>query len=334
MRSLSLVFPLILSLSAVSLAGGPDDGPESSGSDKPSMTQPMGRDGGSEAYCLAIDDIVISRGSEAEPVSILGQLDETNSKFQKGLRSLVAASVATFASSAVTYPLSLTTIRRQVDSDHRGNLYKGFKPYSLAMWSSVAVGLFCYDSFREAGHSPMMAGTGSIFLANLLSNPLWVLRTRMGLASNESPYTTHRYFQDIKARRGILMSGFGASLGSLGPHAAFFPLYEEIVRWTQYSLGEDTLRKNQMIVDASSALGARLGVSVVAFPFETLRVIQQKNDGLSYETIVRDLLAEGGVRRFWRGFSVGTARSGVGTAIYMAVHQQLKRIFESGTDKD
>ncbi|KAI9208654.1 mitochondrial carrier domain-containing protein [Polychytrium aggregatum] len=240
-------------------------------------------------------------------------------------------------------------------------LYRGLSPAVVSYLPDRAIWFSCYYKFKiffaDSFHCSMdessvhLAASLSASVVNtLLLNPIWVVRTRIMLQPpHPSPASSlsHHYTSMYDAFSTIIRTeGFSALYKGLGPtllgvsHAAVqFPVYEKL----KQILAEDERHRlrdpqhelsNTGIIIASSV--SKMIACIATYPHEVLRTRLQTlhpNDAQpeinKYHGMVqatRLIIAEEGVRGFYKGLSASLVRSVPSAALSIWCYEWLLRV--------
>ncbi|PYI00724.1 mitochondrial carrier protein [Aspergillus sclerotiicarbonarius CBS 121057] len=196
-------------------------------------------------------------------------------------------------------------------------LYQGLGPMLLGYLPTWAVYLAVYDRSREyfyettdswwlsRGYASITAGACS----TLVTNPIWVIKTRLMSqslrASSEGYRAPWQYNSTWDAARkmykneGIrsFYSGLTPALLGLAHVAIQFPLYEYLkMAFTGYGIGEhpDTGSSHWMGITSATFL-SKICASTVTYPHEVLRTRLQTQQRISPATSPEEISFRGGI---------------------------------------
>jgi len=206
--------------------------------------------------------------------------------------------------------------------------YLGITPAVCSVAVFWSVYFPCYDYAKRSiattlGRSPtssivhLSAAACSGFLTDVLTNPLWVVRTRLAtqamMGDGEAPrYLSMRHaFATIAAEEGLLafFSGLRASLLGLSHIMIQFPLYERLKSDLnpKHEQAESASPLSHVIV-ASAA--SKLVASTITYPHEVIRSrMQFQPAGAGLMEVTRKLLAADGWGGLWHGFRLNIVRT-------------------------
>ncbi|GAA6017016.1 hypothetical protein JCM11491_006130 [Sporobolomyces phaffii] len=300
----------------------------------------------------------------------------------KGAESMVAGAGAGLVTSVVTCPLDVIKTKLQAGGAHDGprglmgtfrhiwshdgfrGLYRGLGPTVIGYLPTWAIYFFVYDQVkgrlsRIRGSDDAVAHITAAMTAGasgtILTNPLWVVKTRFMTQRPNSSDPRYRHTLDALVRiyreegpkafyRGMLPSLFGVA------HVAVqFPLYEQFKSFYRPPDGSDI--PSSTILFCSSV--SKMIASVATYPHEVLRTRlqiqknhQQKRsphpaasaDALRsappttkakvilFEGLLptgRRILAEEGVKGFYRGMGVNLLRTVPSSAVTLLVYEKI-----------
>jgi solute carrier family 25 folate transporter 32 len=247
-------------------------------------------------------------------------------------------------------------LRHIVQQEGVKGLYRGLGPTLVALLPNWAVYFTIYDKMknmltllpdgtrRPATPSVHMAAAASAGAATLLvTNPLWVVKTRMqtqdlqlrrppGVASAlRVPYTsTLNALVRIAREEGVhgLYSGLAASMFGIVHVAIQFPLYE-------YSKSRIAARTDRVSNDLTAAelvvtsAASKMVASTVTYPHEVVRSYMHITPGSGpLQGLVdacRTVWREDGVRGFYRGCATNLLRTTPAAALTFTSFELIAR---------
>lgn len=172
-----------------------------------------------------------------------------------------------------------------------------------------------------------------------LTNPIWVLKTRM-VSSDRGALGA--YPSMLAGARAILKNegiagfyrGLGVSLLGVSHGAVQFAVYEPAKRWyysrryKKHGISSDTA---PMTTEATLLLssGAKLVAGAVTYPYQVLRSRLQNYEaeerfGRGFRGVVARIWTEEGVRGFYRGLVPGVVRVMPATWVTFLVYENVK----------
>ncbi|GAA5901530.1 uncharacterized protein JCM6883_000245 [Sporobolomyces salmoneus] len=292
----------------------------------------------------------------------------------KGAESMLAGAGAGLVTSVVTCPLDVIKTKLQAGGavkegkgrtsgligtftqiwTHDGfrGLYRGLGPTIIGYLPTWAIYFFVYDQVKgrlsrirgsDDAISHITAAMTAGASGTILTNPLWVVKTRFMTQRPNSSDPRYRHTGDALVRiyreegpkafyRGMLPSLFGVA------HVAVqFPLYEQFKTFYRPPDGSDI--PSSTILFCSSV--SKMIASVATYPHEVLRTrLQiQKNHLQSqsqsskshlepalFEGLLptfRRILGEEGVKGFYRGMGVNLLRTVPSSAVTLLVYEKI-----------
>lgn len=238
------------------------------------------------------------------------------------------------------------------NSNPLASLYRGLTPNLLGNASSWACFFFFKSRLERiiggARPSPgdyFIASAGAGAATTILTNPVWVLKTRMLSSDRSAKGAYPSMFAGAKAilrkegwrgfYRGMFVSLFGVSHG-----AVQFAVYEPAKRWhlahrqqkhAQGSEGAAEAAAAPLRTEATLLLssGAKLVAGAVTYPYQVLRSRLQNYEaderfGKGVRGVVSRTWAEEGVRGFYRGLVPGVVRVMPATWVTFLVYENVK----------
>jgi len=242
-------------------------------------------------------------------------------------------------------------------------LYRGFQPTVIGYAPAWAIYFTCYNHGRAEWrrHFPdgpkdlgiIVSAVSSGAIANTITNPVWVIRTR--LQTQEHVSRSPEYFGTLDAARKILKregvlafyKGMVPSMWGLVHVAVQFPMYEKFKLFLNINLDDNS--SDQLSFDHTARLvaassGSKLLASLITYPLEVVRTRMQvqRSDGIKpphYVTVggsLRTIIKEEGVRGLYMGLQTNLIRVVPACAItftsYELVFRSLKRLNQRSSD--
>ncbi|GBC04497.1 hypothetical protein RclHR1_00570053 [Rhizophagus clarus] len=281
------------------------------------------------------------------------------------IKHSIAGAVAGCVSSIVTCPLDVvkTRLQNQGKIDHsipsykgtggtlkriwveegiRG-LYRGLGPTLYGYLPTWAIYFSAYDYFKaalgvHAGRTGnhqwvvhIFAAMGAGATSTIVTNPLWVIKTRFMTQNERTTYmykNTFHAFKTIYATEGIrgFYKGLGPSLMGVSHVAVQFPLYEKLKVWLK-NPDKDHL-SNLSILFASSI--SKMAASVATYPHEVVRTRLQNQtcEPFKYLGIIHSVNVirhEEGWLAFYKGMSTNLLRTVPASALTILTYEILVR---------
>lgn len=273
------------------------------------------------------------------------------------LREIVSGVTAGAVTTLVVHPLDLVKVRLQLAKKtcgYREAILGGDKRLHglRSFYRGVCVNLLgntvawgCYFGlYRYAKDWCMMnmqspaalqylvAGTMSGFATTVLTNPLWVLKTRIMSTTGNSNmrYDTLREgLQRIWTQEGpkALWKGLTPALFGVSQGALYFTIYDSCKARIVRDRTDQRLRNVETV--AITTLSKMISTSIV-YPFQLIKSHMQSfknvSGALSFTTVwIRSYQIEG-VLGLYKGLSANLFRSIPSTCITFAVYENLKHI--------
>ncbi|RMJ21870.1 carrier protein [Aspergillus sp. HF37] len=294
---------------------------------------------------------------------------------QDGPSPSVVETVAGFTAGVVStlslHPLDLIKTRLQVDrssysrvggslrvirdiAQHEGGaaaLYRGLTPNLVGNSSSWAVYFLCYGNIKDAmrrlrsgrreeeltSWNYFAASGAAGILTSILTNPIWVIKTRMLSTGSQTP-GAYPSFLSGAARifraegvagfyRGLVPSLFGVSHGAL-----------QFMAYEQLKIGRFRTRTKAPGSDSGGGLGnvdlfaisslSKIFAGSITYPYQVVRSrLQTYNAHLEYRgagDAVRQILGREGVAGFWKGFGPNLVRVLPSTWVTFLVYENSR----------
>lgn len=218
------------------------------------------------------------------------------------------------------------------------------------------------------------SATSSAFLADCVSNPLWVVRTRLqteylhstlAVTANPNHSTTttsaFRMVYNIYTKEGVRAFYKGLTASFLGlPHVAIqFPLYEYFKtkareRRQQYELSDSNSDPTTMtplplhpIDIILSSIMAKVIAITITYPHEVIRIrmqdsratcipgqVTKTNHALSITEVVKGILKHEGYAALFSGFQVNMVRVIPATITTFLTYEYVHNFLKESDDND
>ncbi|KAM0745738.1 putative flavin-adenine dinucleotide transporter [Meredithblackwellia eburnea MCA 4105] len=236
-------------------------------------------------------------------------------------------------------------------------MYRGLTPNLVGNASSWGLYFLWYTMIkaRKDGGDPsvklsagqhLLASAESGVITAVMTNPLWVVKTRMFTTSPGSPNAYKNVFDGLNklARqeglrglsKGMALALFGVSNGAIQ-----FMTYEELKRWRidvrRKWLGNaateeeaKSLSNIEYILMSGSAKLVAIGIT---YPYQVVRSrIQYQPPTIppytSIPNCIQRTFASEGISGFYKGLATNAVRILPGTCVTFVVYEQLSRFLE------
>lgn len=223
-------------------------------------------------------------------------------------------------------------------------LYRGVVPITVGYLPTWAIYFVVYEEVRSKtsprfGHNSFLSNVISAITAGavstLVTNPIWVIKTRLMTQSNQ----IHAYsgtidaFKKMYTNEGILSfySGLGPALLGLLHVAVHFPLYERLR--TAFCIDDSKSKITQIPQILSASILAKISASTITYPHEVIRTRAQiQNFSTSsytagrrkYHGIIqttRTIFVEEGWRAFYSGLGTNMVRTVPASAVTLMSYE-------------
>ncbi|KAG0172945.1 hypothetical protein DFQ28_008501 [Apophysomyces sp. BC1034] len=286
---------------------------------------------------------------------------------------------AGLVSTVILHPLDLIKIRFQVDASKHSEkrpliggtiksfrnivanegvfrgLYRGVTPNTAGAAASWGFYFWWYslikkymtkdDQGKLAAWQHLLASAEAGAVTALMTNPLWVIKTRMCTTTRHTPDAYHGLLDGLRrlAReegirglyRGIVPGLFGVSHGAIQ-----FMAYEEMKKWRNELRHKDgtipageldaKLNNTEYLIMAASS---KVTAAVTTYPYQVLRSrLQNRETRDAYKGVVdciKKIHAVEGYVGFYKGLAPNIIRVLPGTCITFLVYENLSQWFKN-----
>lgn len=200
-------------------------------------------------------------------------------------------------------------------------LYRGLTPNVVGNSASWALYFLWYDMAKNGLHflkgpdaalnsyDYMIASATSSLATSSLTNPIWVVKTRMLTSSSSSPShpgTVAQHIRQIYTSEGPkgFYRGLAPSLFGTLTFSIQFTIYEKLKAWRGAKSSRDLGSWDYVSFSAASKLVA----GGLTYPYQVLRTQMQmcgaRQESRSVRSLVAYIWRTHGVRGFYRGYVV------------------------------
>ncbi|KAH9813604.1 mitochondrial FAD carrier protein [Melampsora americana] len=335
----------------------------------------------------AIDQAVCGIGAGCISVLCMHPLDLLKVKFQVATTPVhlkpTLSQVSQIASSTSTRPKIITSLGEIVRSDGWKGLYRGLIPNMVGNAASWGLYFMWYSTIKKrmstsadgsdsgvklSATEHLFASASSGVITAMMTNPIWVVKTRMFTTQVRSPGAYRNVLDGLirisreEGPRG-LWKGSVLALVGVSNGAIQFMTYEELKKWRQEvrrqksgityaSMGEDdpTALSNIEYVILSGA--AKLLAIGITYPYQVVRSRLQSQMYLSSASRVLESTANlstthyysiphcithtyrtEGFKAFYKGLGTNAVRVLPGTCVTFVVYENLSRWFREVAEK-
>jgi len=290
---------------------------------------------------------------------------QVNSTLPPSVVESFAGFTAGIVSTLAVHPFDVVKTRLQVDQSAQGRwgdswrivqgiaknegsyraLYRGLMPNMIGNSVSWALYFLWYSNIKDfivqsRGHPALtasdyfLASGASGILTAVVTNPIWVVKTRMLSTGKNAPgayksiaHGTQQLWQSEGAKgfyRGLAPSLFGVSHGAIQ-----FMAYEQLKNhWAVLRNGKDKLT-NVDFVTLSAA--SKMLAGSITYPYQVVRSRLQTYDASkSYKNardVMRQIWAREGISGFYKGLGPNLVRVVPSTCVTFLVYENTKFYF-------
>lgn len=226
-----------------------------------------------------------------------------------------------------------------IHEDGYKGLYRGLTPLVLGYLPTWAIYFFMYGTLREILPDGLMANVvaavGSGATSTVITNPIWVIKTRL---MSQSKASSWHYTGIIDAARtmyreeGIRVFYSGLTSAFLGlPHVAIqFPLYEYLKR-------RFNAEKHGLHAYLLCSVLSKIVASTITYPHEVVRSRDQIKSSNKYRGVLKTsmvLFREEGWRVFYSGLGTNICRAVPSSAITLATYETVSHYLRRNYSSD
>jgi solute carrier family 25 protein 33/36 len=292
---------------------------------------------------------------------------------QKQLASLLAGGFAGTLSAAITCPLEVikTKLQSTGSSQLAGNgskavqvavqiasreglpgFFRGLVPTLVGIIPARSTYFWAYTTsktmmLQKMGESPLVHMLSAVIagmVSNTITNPIWMLKTRMQLQAGGNGsilYTSYAdAFQRIVKEEGFrgLYKGLSASYWGVTEGAIHFVVYERLKKWMyQRKRPEQSQERLSSLQYLSMAALSKLIASATTYPHEVVRTRLREQTPIpgalpKYRGVlqsIKTIAREEGVRGLYSGMGMHLLRVVPNTAIMFLTFELVSRWIEN-----
>ncbi|GAO48483.1 hypothetical protein G7K_2656-t1 [Saitoella complicata NRRL Y-17804] len=274
---------------------------------------------------------------------------KTRLQAQGGLQAEISRRHPVDGMTAIRYQGMIPSLKRIWHEEGVRGMYRGLGPTVLGYLPTWAAYFTIYEKckvwYGDRLESPWMSHIASALTAGAsstaLTNPIWVVKTRLMTQSkhtpwhyNSTPDAIRRMYQDEGIR--TFYRGLGPSLLGVTHVAVQFPLYEQFKVWiSQWQGNADGVEPGSGAILAASSI-SKIIASAVTYPHEIIRTrlqTQTKGDkSAKYRGViqaVRKVYLEEGWRSFYTGMGVNMFRTVPSSALTIWTYELIAKKLET-----
>ena len=243
--------------------------------------------------------------------------------------------------SRASRPSYVPTIVNIVKTEGVSGLYRGVTPNIAGAGSAWGFYFLFYNAFKSSlqggnrhkqlspGHH-LLAASSSGVVTLTITNPIWVVKTRLCLQTNNSSQQYNGFIDalvKISRNEGLrgLYSGFVPGLFGVSHGAVQFMAYEELKNSYHNYYNQDITTKLGTLEYLSFAALSKLLAAFITYPYQVVRTRLQNTDNKyagSLDCIKKIYSLEGWIG-FYKGLTPNLVRVVPATMITFVVYENL-----------
>lgn len=253
---------------------------------------------------------------------------------QSGVASSSASAISgsTTAAKHVTQTSALNILKDQFKVGGARACFRGLAPSlaGIVPHSGIYFALYapvkklCHKRRLSDGASAATAAMVAGGFANVVTNPVWVVKSRMSSKPQQYPKMVNAFAKILKEEgsRGFC-SGMGASALGVSHVVVQFPLYEMIKQEVAANAGRKT---DDLLSITVASTVSKLAASGVTYPLEVIRTQMQTYGETGSKAAIdrtKKIWTNYKTSGFFRGFSVSMVKSVPSTVITLYLYEKL-----------
>jgi len=239
---------------------------------------------------------------------------------------------------ASTRPTIVATLREIIRQEGGRACFKGLSPTLAGIIPTWGIYFSVYESTREAlsssfpDASPLSVVLGASawagMLSNVVTNPLWVVKTRMTTQRRGQFRGIGHCFRMIYRQEGIrpFFAGTSASIFGVAHICVQFPLYESM-KSTLLARGQNQESLAPVVIASSVS---KIVSSVVTYPHEVVRARLQNGFGVKagFLKTGRSIAIQEGIGALYAGMYTNLVKSVPSAIITFSVYEAITKALQ------
>lgn len=278
-------------------------------------------------------------------LALLYPLDNIQTRMQqqrKKTKQVASGPLQTTTASNNTTQSTIQVVNQLIKEEGIAGLYSGFTSGLFAMVVSWFSYYYTYRVVQQnrvvqrlgiasstSAWSDLLNGTVAGTITCVLTNPLWVMNTRIKLRGSDQPSQGYpRELWSLISEEGVagLLQGIGPALVLVSNPALQFMCAEQFRRYLALNYGTAPGPIIEFCIGAITKLIA----TILTYPYNVIKTRMQENANVAHSAmeIAANVFNDGGMRAFFAGLDVTMVQKLLNSALMFGFHKLFLQGFE------
>ncbi len=300
---------------------------------------------------LATDKAIAGFCAGAASTALLHPLDMVKTRFQVAEGNIASLSTNNGEKRQRRIGATFRTVLHVARTEGIvGGLYRGLSANMAGACCSWGIYFWLYQSIKDrtksssldsrshlSPHQHLVASAQAGALTSLMTNPLWVIKTRM-CASKASDPNAYRGLVDgllqTWKHEGLkgLYKGFVPALFGVSHGAIQFMVYEEMKKYSAATSSKKHVDNLHLLEYQFMAVTSKIIATVCTYPYQVVRArIQNERTVKTYSSVtktVQYIYRNEGFLGMYKGLGPNIIRVLPGTIVTFSVYEMLSKLFQ------